>query len=108
LRRAATVFLCAVAGALMMFYPPLQRHHFLVTLFWSALAGFQGGRWLDGLFVPLITMVLFIPVHLHHGIHLKSILGLDLFVGPVFLVLGGLGGFLGSYLRRLIGSRVPG
>ena len=60
--RYAAIALCAVTGALMLCYPPLQRTHFYMVLFWSAAAGFRGRRWLDGLFVPIIIAALMLPI----------------------------------------------
>jgi hypothetical protein len=98
--RYATIACCAVVSNLLLFYPPMHPYNYIMLVFWSAVAGFFGRRWVDGLFVPVLAAALMDLWTLYHGLHLISVLKLAVLAWPVLLAFGGLGGLLGSRLSR--------
>jgi hypothetical protein len=99
--RYATIACCAVASFLLLFYPPMHGHNHVLLVFWSAVAGYFGRRWVDGLFVPVLAGALMVLWRfLYRGSHLILELKVAIIAWPVLLAFGGLGGLLGSWLAR--------
>lgn len=88
---------CAGLALAMMWYPPISHHSLAPVIAATAVAG-ACGTWMDGIAVAVLFTIGSDLIKVFKGFTPGQILVLDLLAAPIWLAIGGVVGFLASWI----------